>query len=111
MLGTYRYTQDPGHGWVEVPTAELRELGIVKLITTYSYQRRGMAYLEEDCDAGTWMRAYRGRVGSEPVLREEHVDQDSPIRGYQQFGGRGQRQSVRITQEDLAREMVAAGLY
>jgi hypothetical protein len=47
---TYRFITDPGHGWLEVPRAELDALGIAHKISPYSYQRDDMAYLEEDCD-------------------------------------------------------------
>jgi hypothetical protein len=47
---TYRFITDPGHGWLEVPRAELDALGIAHKISRYSYQRDDMTYLEEDCD-------------------------------------------------------------
>jgi hypothetical protein len=52
-MKTYRFINDPGHGWLEVPTAELITLGIADTISSCSYQSRDrrMAYLEEDCDA------------------------------------------------------------
>lgn len=53
----YRFIEDPGHGWLEVPIAELVELGIAGAITPYSYQSGDMAYLEEDCDLSTFARA------------------------------------------------------
>jgi hypothetical protein len=47
---TYRFITDPGHGWLEVPRAELDALGITNKISQYSYQRADLVYLEEDCD-------------------------------------------------------------
>jgi hypothetical protein len=46
----YTFYEDPGHGWLEVQTVELVELGIVGDITPYSYLKGTLAYLEEDCD-------------------------------------------------------------
>jgi hypothetical protein len=42
----YRYIQDPGHGWIEVPRAELNALGIARQISLYSYQLGDWVYLE-----------------------------------------------------------------
>lgn len=55
----YTFHQDPGHGWLEVPRAELQALGIAHRISGYSYQSRDGAtvYLEEDCDLSTFARA------------------------------------------------------
>lgn len=46
---------DPGHGWLQVPKALAKELGIKP--STYSYQDREYLYLEEDCDAGLITKA------------------------------------------------------
>jgi len=50
---TYRFITDPGHGWLEVPMAELVKLEIAHTISKHSYMSRDgkLAYLEEDCDA------------------------------------------------------------
>ena len=53
----YRYIQDPGHGWLEVPYAEVRAAGIAAEISQYSYRKTGMVYLEEDCDMGLFLSA------------------------------------------------------
>lgn len=68
-----KFYEDPGHGWLEVPVAELVKLGIAAEITSYSYQSRDgkTAYLEEDCDLSTYARAKGYTVGmskwAEPV--------------------------------------------
>lgn len=49
----------PGHGFVYVPIRTLCDLGVLDLVTGYSYvgtadhecNMKGYAYLEEDCDA------------------------------------------------------------
>lgn len=57
----YLYVSDPGHGWVGVRLSELRELGIARKITEYSYIDRShpdpLVWLEEDCDLTTFARA------------------------------------------------------
>ena len=55
----YTFYEDPGHGWLEVPTPELRELGIAHKISTcsYVYPNGRFVYLEEDCDLTTFLEA------------------------------------------------------
>lgn len=53
----HTFYSDPGHGWLAVPRQELIDLGILHKITSYSYQRQGMVYLEEDCDLSTYAAA------------------------------------------------------
>jgi hypothetical protein len=48
---------DPGHGWLEVTRADLVELGILGLISPYSYTDGPRFYLEEDCDATLYLEA------------------------------------------------------
>jgi hypothetical protein len=54
---TYRFFADPGHGWLEVPRAEVVESGAK--ISAYSYYdpATDRAYLEEDCDAPAFLAA------------------------------------------------------
>ena len=81
----YKFFQDPGHGWVEVPIAELRRLNIDGLISPYSYRNGHMAYLEEDCDASAWTKAKRA-AGEEFDIVELRTNNDSIVRtfrGYQ----------------------------
>jgi hypothetical protein len=55
----YNFYTDPGHGWLEVPLAELKRLGIVEKISSYSYRDGELAYLEEDCDYSVFLEAKR----------------------------------------------------
>ena len=56
-----RFIMSPGHGWLEVPYDLCKKLGITGEISRYSYdgQQNGrrVLYLEEDADAGVFMRA------------------------------------------------------
>ncbi len=58
-MSVYTFHEDPGHGWLEVPVEELHRLEIYKKITPYSYLSMDgkVAFLEEDCDAGTFLNA------------------------------------------------------
>ena len=57
----FPFYMDPGHGWLKVPMRLLKELGIEPRITAYSYRRGDFAYLEEDCDATTFVKAMEAR--------------------------------------------------
>ena len=59
MQRTLIYHTDPGHGWLEVPRNDLTTLGIAHDISACSYQDEMNAYLEEDVDAGVYLRAAR----------------------------------------------------
>ena len=82
----FEFFSDPGHGWVKVPGALLRELGIVERISSYSYAAAGFGYLEEDCDLTVFFDAYRERFGRDPAL-VERVSAHAPakVRNYSRF--------------------------
>lgn len=84
IQSVFRIHVDPGHAWAECPSGLLKLLGIDQKVSTYSYQRDGMAYLEEDCDLGLLVRALRDR-GIEPVFEEELSDLESPIRKFERY--------------------------
>ena len=56
-MQTYVYHEDPAHGWLEVPAAQVRDLAVK--VTTYSYESRdGLTlYLEEDLDMSRFLMA------------------------------------------------------
>lgn len=83
---SFDYFIDPGHGWVKVSKRLLLDLGIVGVITSYSYERGDYAYLEEDCDMGALYTALHVR-GIEPKLRHRYADWRSRIRGYASYQG------------------------
>ena len=53
----YKFHEDPGHGWLEVPYNELVQLGIEKQISRFSYHNRKSVFLEEDLDLSTFIEA------------------------------------------------------
>ena len=71
---TLTFITDPGHGWLQVPLAELDELGIRSEITPYSYKNGRFAYLEEDCDLGVYLDARQAQGFPPPVLLEKYTD-------------------------------------
>lgn len=81
---TLKFYADPGHGWVAVKRKLLDDLGIADKITVYSYQKGKTAYLEEDLDLSTLVKALDERgVGLQ--LNEKHTNRYSPIRSYDSF--------------------------
>lgn len=54
-----RFISDAGHCWLAVPLVTLYEYGLEPRISMFSYvdARRGLAYLEEDCDAPLFLKA------------------------------------------------------
>jgi len=84
--------EDPGHGWLQVPKSLLKQLGITNKITGYSYQRGEFAYLEEDCDLGTFVVAL-GLIENGlmkdfwQVVPNDHKE-NTPIRSYSRFNSK-----------------------
>lgn len=81
-----KFYADPGHGWLAVKRDMLTELGINDKITPYSYQRGRTVYLEEDCDASTFLAAARAK-GIDIQFEDRHTDRRSPIRSYDHYRG------------------------
>jgi len=79
-----KFFEDPGHGWLEVPIAAIKHLGIQDKISGYSYRKGTMAYLEEDCDFSTFLAAFREAYGTEPKWTRIYQD-PTPIRQYARF--------------------------
>ena len=76
----FKFWNDPGHGWMEVSTAELAKAGLsLKDITVFSYRKGDRLFLEEDVDATTFIHAWRAKVG-EIEFDERHTNNDSFIR-------------------------------
>jgi hypothetical protein len=73
---------DPGHGWLQVPVAELRRLGITDKISHCSYISRDgkTAYLEEDCDYSVYFRAAGLTHETAEKIPTMHTNSDSFIR-------------------------------
>lgn len=80
---------DPQHGWAKVTLKQLIRLNIADKISTYSYIRHnsngaGFAYLEEDCDLSTYLKALDDK-GIKFKCIEKHTNKSSKIRSYSRY--------------------------
>jgi methyl coenzyme M reductase subunit C-like uncharacterized protein (methanogenesis marker protein 7) len=83
-MKTFNFISDPSHGWLKVPVTELERLGIQNQISRYSYIRKGMAYLEEDCDMAKFIRA-REAENNPIVIKESYGNKMSRVRNYASY--------------------------
>lgn len=81
---TFDVYADPGHAWAKVSLKDIQSYGLAEVITPYSYMRGKYAYLEEDCDLSSLVKAFK-QVGREARFREYHGDKRSRIRGYMSY--------------------------
>ena len=81
---TFTIHTDPGHGWIEVPLPIIAKLGIAKDISSYSYTDGRNAYLEEDCDAWVFVKAFEKAHGARPEIVEQYKE-NTPIRNLPRF--------------------------
>lgn len=76
---------DAGHAWLAVPKKTLVALGIAEQISSYSYIRDDIAFLEEDCDAGKFMEAAANTPGFTITVNHAPHEDDSIIRTYARY--------------------------
>lgn len=84
----FTYHQDPGHGWLEVPAADIAANGLTEAaFSRYSYvdRRRHVFYLEEDCDLPLFALAYGNRHFKRPPMVEVYHDGDCFVRGLERL--------------------------
>ena len=86
MKKVYHFVTDPSHGWLKVPVAELKEMGLYDQISVYSYELNGMGYLEEDADMTLFIEAKKA-AGVDIKLKTFSRNQQSRIRNYPMFNG------------------------
>lgn len=85
-MKTFKFYSDSGHGWLAVKRQLVYDLNLADTITRYSHQNGCTAYLEEDCDANVFLRAYELTYGKEYVIKNVTSKRNnSPIRDYEQF--------------------------
>lgn len=88
-MNGYKFFEDAGHGWLQVPKEELKQLGIADKITGFSYTDNRFAYLEEDQDASTYLDKKFSSIEEKRAFVQgcENVYHDnSPIRNYNNYG-------------------------
>jgi hypothetical protein len=83
----YRFIEDPGHGWLEVPTDEIARLCIADKISSYSYVSadRKTAYLEEDSDLSVFCRAKDWTPGAAHENWERDFQNHTFVRGLERY--------------------------
>lgn len=84
------WVSDPGHAWLSVSIADVEKVGLSpKSFSNYSYVSRdtNRLYLEEDCDAVVFIKAYVEKFGRAPVIREGRPsDKSSYVRSLPSIG-------------------------
>jgi hypothetical protein len=83
-MKTLHIYSDPGHGWLRVKMDLIKTLGIENKITFCSYQRNDWVYLEEDCDASTFMLAI-ALAGLDFKYKSHYSNSESKIRTYKRY--------------------------
>lgn len=79
----FKFYEDPGHGWLAVKVKDLEAVGSgLHLISHYSYLKGKTVYLEEDCDADKFVKAFEAKFGASPTIKTTFTDGSSPIRSY-----------------------------
>ena len=90
---TIDFYSDSAHGWAKVSINEIKELGIEKDITTYSYMDMtdDSVFLEEDYDLSLYINAIKEQYGNDIdinfVEHKSRVDENglSCIRDYPRY--------------------------
>jgi hypothetical protein len=91
-MKTYTWNADSGHAWLAVKSVEIKALGLLDKISSYSYISKSgkTIYLEEDCDATLFINKKvelnqdinpDGRLNTD----EKYKDGQSHIRGLESF--------------------------
>ena len=89
---TFRVLHDPGHGWLEVPEALSRCVGIKpEDYSPFSYIKRNnpadnLLYLEEDLDAGFFITAFEKTTGGK-INIDHRFEDPSTVRGLPHLSG------------------------
>lgn len=73
------WMSDPGHGWLVVMKEDVIASGAK--ITPYSYEADGLVYLEEDCDAGSFIEA----AGLDFAVVRDLPEREGNPRGFKSF--------------------------
>lgn len=81
MKTTFTFYCDPSHGWLKISVNDLAAVGLTTAdISHYSYRKNNSLYLEEDQDAGIFLKAFEAKHGAKPAIKESYTNRDSHIR-------------------------------
>lgn len=81
----FKFHYDAGHGWLQVHLNDLQDIGLAPAdFTRFSYRNGDWLYLEEDLDAGTFIREWERKFDE---FRVHHIDDgyNSPIRNFERL--------------------------
>lgn len=71
----FTFYSDPGHGWLKVSVADVLAVGLDPIdFSRYSPRRGVTLFLEEDCDAPKFLRAWKAKHGTEAPITEALVN-------------------------------------
>lgn len=75
-MKTFKFYSDAGHGWLAVKKSLLEQMGIMPLITSFSYQSKSGStiYLEEDADASRFINALKALNVPFQLVEVDHGD-------------------------------------
>ena len=74
-MTTFKFYNDPGHGWIEVQWTDLKALNLNPTdFSRYSYRKGNTFYLEEDCDASKFVEAYQAKHGCAPQFADVYQE-------------------------------------
>jgi hypothetical protein len=96
MARKFDFHTDAGHGWLKVHSKDLHDIGLsVADFSAYSYRDGAWLYLEEDLDAGTFIKQWEATRGEFEV---RHLDDgyDSPIRDLDRLPSLARMSSINI---------------
>ena len=81
-MKTFTFYADAGHGWLAVKIADIKTIGLaVREFSPYSYRNGKTLYLEEDMDAGVFIRQWEAVKGAFAHKFVDHGNR-SRIRSY-----------------------------
>ncbi len=72
----YRFIEDAGHGWLEVPRQHVQDSGAPISGFSYYDPATDMVYLEEDCDMGSFLEI--SRLDDSAIDKSVYRDEWSP---------------------------------
>lgn len=76
---------DAGHSWYAIEKSFLKDHNLLSKISNYSYERQGIVYLEEDCDASHLFKTLK-ELNIKPIVKEVY-EHNSQVRNYNSFRG------------------------
>jgi len=82
MEKTFTFYSDPGHGWLAVAYSDVLAAGLdLTSFSHYSYVKGQTLFLEEDLDAGIFLKAWKALGFTVKIKEENEPNRDSFVRG------------------------------